>query len=236
MTTTTVKYSDIRSTLNTGDIFTFSGKSALDWMIQLEEGKPYNHVGMVIRKGDDLYFWDAPGGGQQFPDPFMNHEPHGGCRAAALDDVLGYYMQSEVSLFLRQVRPVVPAERLAALDVFVALADGTPFPGNGIHLPDEFGLGIGLAASYAFGRKFNCTHAGSFFCAHLAAESYMRMGLLQLRPRPANGYSPASFDSTDPSELPLVNCTLTDVVQVEYDGMQPLKTMPSSQQAQASSR
>jgi hypothetical protein len=235
MTPPAVKYSDIRSTLKTGDVFTFHGNSALDWMIQIEEGQPYNHVGLVIRKGDDLYFWDAPGGGQHFPDPFKNDQPHGGARAAALDDVLGYYMQTEVSLFLRQVEPALSPERLAALDVFIELADGMPFPGQGIKLPFELGLGIGLAASFAFGNEFKSTHAGSFFCAHLAAETYMRMGLLPIAPYPANSYSPASFDSSDPKTLPLMNCTLSDVVQVIYDGPKyAAKSMGSAAEAATS--
>ncbi|MEX2178537.1 MAG: hypothetical protein WD801_07490 [Gemmatimonadaceae bacterium] len=209
-----IPYSQIRNTLQTGDVVTFQGKSALDYMIQLETHTPYNHVGMIIRLGTNLYFWDAPGGGKQFPDPYTNNQPHAGTRVAPLDDLLGSYMQNEVAMYVRQVQPALGTEQLAALSAFISVANGIPFPGDHIKLPLEFGLGVGLAASYAMGRKFGLTHAGHYFCAHLIADTYMHMGLLPIAPLPANGYAPSDFDA---ATLPLIGHTLTDVVQVTWD-------------------
>lgn len=215
MTARTVPYSQIRGRLQTGDVITFQGKSALDYMIQLESHAPYNHVGMVIRLGTNLYFWDAPGGGKQFPDPYKSNQPHPGCRVAPLDDLLGSYMKEEVAMYVRQVQPALGAEQLAALNVFIAVANGTPFPGDHIKLPLELGLGVGLAASYAMGKKFGLTHVGHYFCAHLIADTYMHMGLLPIAPQPANGYAPSDFDA---ATLPLLKpYSLTSVVQVAWD-------------------
>jgi hypothetical protein len=230
-------YSQIRDSLKTGDVFAFQGQDELDWMIQLAEGQPFNHVGMVYRDGDNLYFWDAPGGGQQFPDP-LTHTTHAGCRVAPLDHltagpgqkgVLDYYMSEEVALYSRQLVTPLTDEQLGALDIFFHVADGTPFPGQDVKLPDEFGLGVGLALSFFIGNAFKATIAGNFFCAHLIAETYMRMGMLPIAPFPANAYSPADFMSTDQEQLPLIAPNaLTDVVQVTYDIGAPLvQAVPS---------
>jgi hypothetical protein len=232
MTMPTVPYSQIRSSLKTGDIITFQGKSALDYMIQLESHTPYNHVAMVIRNGANLYSWDAPGGGKQFPDPYKNNAPHAGTRVAPLDDLLADYMAEEVAMYVRQLQPTLTTNELAALDIFIGLANGMPFPGDHIKLPDQFGLGVGLAGSYAMGKKLHATIAGNYYCAHLIADTYMHMGLLPIAPVPANGYAPSDFDQ-GPSILPLINHTLTDVVQVTWDqgvkaGVSPVSAGSSS--------
>src|SRR5579883_1246808 len=94
--------------------------------------------------------------------------------------------------------------------------DGFPFPGGELNWPDQFGLGAGIAGSYFIGKKFSATIAGSYFCAHLIADTYMHMGLLPTAPLPPNGYSPADFDGSG-SELPLIGVALTPVVPVNFD-------------------
>ena len=213
-------YSQIRDSLKTGDLMSFSGESPLDWMIRMEEDQPYTHVGMVIRDGDKLYFWDAPGGGDLFPDPYRGNAKHTGCRVADLDAILAYYMGpsgGEVALYWRQLSPALTAEQEAMLHTFIDLADGPPFPGDNISiLPKAWGLGAGLVGSSSLGRLFDATIVGNFFCAQLVAESYMRMGLLPIAPDPANSYSPANMDSSDPKDLPLRNCALTTTEQLAY--------------------
>ena len=73
---------------------------------------------MVIEDGAGLYFWDAPGGGDCFPDPYAGDSDnriygkypngvHPGCRVSVLDDVLAYYSTKvDVDGFwLRQLAP-----------------------------------------------------------------------------------------------------------------------------------
>lgn len=213
MTTTaqeTIPYQQLRNTLKTGDLLSFEGDgSPLDWAIKFaESGAPYTHVGMVIKDGENLYFWDAPGGGNRFPDPYKGGEAHGGCRVADLDKLLEYYMGEggETQLFVRQLKAECTPEQQICLRTFIAQANGTPFPGDELTLPKPFNLGAGLFLSVALGNAqerlgMNLTICGSFFCAHLVAESYMRMGLLPIHPWPANSYSPANFNSTDPAKL-----------------------------------
>ena len=92
-------------------------------------------------------FGDAPGGGKQFPDPITN-TTHAGCRVAPLDylsaapghqGVLDYYMSEEVALYSRQLSTPLTSDQLAALGLFFGLADGLPFPGQDVNLPDELG-------------------------------------------------------------------------------------------------
>ncbi|HEU5133893.1 MAG TPA: hypothetical protein VFU13_02000, partial [Steroidobacteraceae bacterium] len=104
--TNPVQYQQVRETLQTGDLLFFAGTSPVDFMIEALDvaagDPPYSHVGMVIRDGSELYFWDAPGGGNIFRDPYaalprnrlhtIGITSHPGCRVAPLDLVLPYYM------------------------------------------------------------------------------------------------------------------------------------------------
>jgi hypothetical protein len=216
----TVNYSQLKPTLKTGDVLLFQGQDILDWMIQLESDSPYNHVGMVVTPAPDQWcFWDAPGGGEQFPDPLIdngNGPAHAGARGADLDTLLAYYMSTGVTLYCRQISPAVTQQEMDALLTFIPLADGTPFPGQDVKLPDSFGLGVGLALSYAIGKMFNMTISDNYFCAHLIAQTYMSMGWLPTQGPPANAYAPASFGAAE-FNLPLIGHTLSDTVLVNYD-------------------
>jgi hypothetical protein len=78
-TSPSVPYPELRSQLDTGDLFFLHGTSDAGVLIEeLEEyagWPPYSHVGMVVKDGDNLYLWDAPGGGNCFPDPYAATDP-----------------------------------------------------------------------------------------------------------------------------------------------------------------
>ena len=228
-------YSQVRSLLGTGDLFFLHGTSDAGVMIenleQLAGWPPYSHVGMVIEDGAGLYFWDAPGGGDCFPDPYAGDSDnriygkypngvHPGCRVSVLDDVLAYYSTKvDVDGFwLRQLAPAVTQDRFEALRRFVNRVDGQPFPTG----PAPFGLEpdvTGLGANFLAGQDKGSFFYGTYFCAQLVADSYMHMGLLEMEAFPPNGYSPAAFGMNDPARLPLVSpATLGDVLFVEWDG------------------
>jgi hypothetical protein len=217
-----IPWSEVVGQLNTGDVLSFAGDDPLDYAIQLVEGEPYTHVGIVIKNGTDLWFWDAPGGGNLFPDPVSKNPAQTGARVADLNDIVSYYMTQgptggdEVEMWWRQLQPAITPAQQECLMTFVGLADGTPFPGTDYKLPPPWNLGVGFAASWAFGVEANGTIAGTFFCAQLAAQSYMAMGLLPIWPSPANAYDPATFNSNDPSKLPLIGNTLSPTQQVTY--------------------
>jgi hypothetical protein len=214
-----ISWSQLYEKLNTGDIISFEGKSAMDYAIRLVEGEPYTHVGMVLKFDNELWFWDAPGEGNTYYDPISKNPNQKGARVADLKTIIEYYMNptegGEIAMWWRQLQPGVTPDQQAALMTFIGVADGTPFPGTDLKLPKPWNLGEGFAASWMFGVKANCTMAGSFFCAQLVAQSYMSMGMLPLSP-PANAYDPAKFNSTDSTDLPLINASLTVPQKVSY--------------------
>lgn len=230
-----VPYSQIRGSLNTGDLFFFYGTSPAAVLIEdLESAKgwpPYSHVGMVINDQGNLYFWDAPGSGDCFPDPYAsdpnnrihNTPVHTGCRVAVLDDLLAYYASVVDQPFgLRQLEstatppvPPVSADSFTALRVFIDRVDGLPFP-NGPG-PEKFKEFTGLMANFVAGQEGMSVLYGTYFCAQLVADSYMHMGLLDMAEWPANSYSPAAFGRTD-TEMPFVSSvTLATPQPVEWD-------------------
>jgi hypothetical protein len=227
-TSPSVPYTQLRSQLRTGDIFFLHGTSDAGVMIEkLEKAAgwpPYSHVGMVIQDGNNLYFWDAPGGGDCFPDPYASDpdnrkygQPvHTGCRVAVLDDVLAYYATKvDVGGFwARQLKPAVTQDRFLALRRFINRVDGLPFPTGPGPQPEVSGLGLNYTAGQEYGSMFY----GSYFCSQLVADSYMHMGLLEMEVYPPNGYSPATFGMNDPERLRLVSpATLGDVIFVKWD-------------------
>lgn len=237
-----ISWTDLMPQLNTGDLLSFAGNAPLDWAIQFVEQAPYTHVGMVIRDGTNLWLWDAPGGGETFPDPISKNPNQPGARVADLETIVSYYMTSggEVQMWWRQLLPAVTPAQQSSLMTFVSLADGTPFPGTNFELPPPWNLGMGFAASWALGTTLYATVAGTFFCAQLVAQSYMAMGMLPIRPRPANAYDPATFNSNDGQTLPLIGVSMTVSQPVTYTpatarapavapmGASPIDTLSSS--------
>jgi hypothetical protein len=213
-------YSSARAQLGTGDLVFLHGTSPAGVMIeQLEQSAglaPYSHVGMVIKDGDNLYFWDAPGGGDCFPDPYepdRDNRIHGssrhtGCRVSVLDEVLAYYATKVTvpGFWVRRLTPPALPDQFAALRRFINRVDGLPFPS-----PDAT-----LAANYAVAKLGTWLLFGTYFCSQLVADSYMHMGLLEMT-LPPNGYAPAAFGmKTRP--LPLVPpAALGDVCFVTWD-------------------
>ena len=218
-----VAWSTILPTLKTGDLLSFEGVDALDFAIQFVEQQPYTHVGMVLRPTpDQLWFWDAPGGGTLFPDPVSGNPAQTGARVAALSSIVPYYTApassgggGEVAMWVRQLKVPLTTVQENALMTYVGLADGIPFPTGKLPVSPRWNLGFGFGESWMLGREFNATVAGSLFCAQLVAQSYMAAGLLPLYPKPANAYDPAMLMSQDPAVLPLIGNALTPPVGVQ---------------------
>jgi hypothetical protein len=225
-----VPYTTVRPQLATGDLFFLHTTSTQGrWIERLEQQAdlpPYSHVAMVIKDGADLFLWDAPGGGDCFPDPYAadpdnrlygSRMDHPGCRVSVLDDVLAYY-STKVDVpgfWARHLAPPVSQEQFTALRRFINRVDGLPFPK---------GLGyFALAANFAAGQRGTTLYFGTYFCSQLVADSYMHMGLLEMDARPPNAYVPAhfgmdtgDFGMTDPP--PLVPPTvLGDLFFVTWD-------------------
>jgi len=227
-----ITYKQIRSQLQTGDLFSFEGHAPLDFMINLMEGGNYSHVGIVLRdNGNKLWFWDAPGVGKQFPDPYKGGQAHKGCRVADLDTLLGYYMQQmQIKTFTwRQLTPSITGNAFAKLVNFITKVDGLPFPGDGANFPDwfknlfppgdekELNLSAGLLLTYMTGKYLQEPISKYYFCAQLVAATYMYLGLLDTTPLPPNGYAPSNFDD-QPTPIKLNGAQLGPVTTVSWDG------------------
>ena len=156
--------------------------------------------------------------GNTFPDPISKNPNQTGARVADLETIVSYYMASggEIEMWWRQLQPAVTPTQQSSRMTFVGLADGAPFPGTNFELPAPWNLGVGFGASWALGTTVHATVAGTFFCAQLAAQSYMAMGMLPIWPRPANAYDPAIFNSNDSESLPLIGVTMTTTQPVTY--------------------
>jgi hypothetical protein len=212
-TSPSIPYQQFRPKLGTGDLVFLHGTSPAGVLIEtLEEFgdlPAYSHVGMVVRDGDNLYLWDAPGGGQCFSDPYATDPDnrtygtpeHAGCRVSVLDDVLAYYLTKVDSpgFWVRRLTPRVTDDKLAALRTFINRVDGLPFPAK-----------AGLGPTYLAGQQRQSLFFGTYFCSQLVADSYMHMGLLEMEAIPPNGYSPAVFATSDRTRLPFVPPTTLD--------------------------
>jgi hypothetical protein len=219
-----VPYSRLRAQLDTGDLFFLHTTSAAGVMIERLEQyaglPPYSHIAMVIKDGNDLYLWDAPGGGDCFHDPYepdRDNRIHGlpvhtGCRVSVLDDVLAYYAtRVDVGGFwVRQLAPPVSPDQFVALRRFINRVDGLPFL-------VQFGYSE-LFENFIAGRKGEWLFFGTYFCSQLVADSYMHMGLLSMDHLPPNAYTPAAFGTNDDRSLPLVPpARLGEVFFVTWD-------------------
>lgn len=214
-TSNPVPYQKLRASLKTGDLLFLHSTDAAGIFIEvLETGEgwpPVSHVGMVINDGGNLYLFDAPGGGDDFPDPYVGEKDNrlygkkripGSLRVSPLDSVLPYYAGfTNKQFWFRQLNAPVTDVQAGALKLFVNRVDGLPFPGQGSDAGELFDLSV----NYEAGRTEATTlWYGRYFCAQLIADAYMHMGLLEMDVRPPNGFSPAAFAMNDADELPLV--------------------------------
>jgi hypothetical protein len=222
-------YSSVRPELATGDLFflhtTSTAGQWIEWLERDADLPPFSHVGMVIKDDANLFFWDAPGGGDCFPDPYADDPDnrlhgssvHPGCRVSVLDDVLAYYATKVdvPGFWVRRLKRPVTQEQFIALRRFINRVDGLPFP-------IEFGY-FELLRNFAAGQRGTTHQFGTYFCSQLVAASYMHMGLLEMDARPPNAYAPghfgihtADFRMTDPPPF-VPPAGLAEVFFVEWD-------------------
>ena len=203
-----VPYDTVRPELATGDLIFLQTASTQGLRIEriekLAHLPPFSHIAMVVKDGDALFLWDAPGSGNCFCDPYASGDPdnrmhgspvHPGCRVSVLDEVLGYYKTKTKpdvpGFWVRHVTPRVSHGQFVALRRFINRVDGLPFP---MELHHE-----AIAANFIAGQVGTTLFFGKYFCSQLVADSYMHMGLLEMDARPPNAYAPAHFgiEATD---------------------------------------
>jgi hypothetical protein len=204
-----VKFSEIKSKLNTGDVFLFSADFFISRIIQVVTHSTYSHVGMVARYPDaagSLCFWECTTFNQLVDK--ADHELHSGVRLVSLDKLLAIYAAYVPGGFsVRLLKADRNQDFQEAFASFVKQVDGRPMAND-----------LAMITRWLAGRWLSLTTSdASFFCSQLIATTYQRLGLLP-EDRPANAYAPKDF-SMQNTKLPLLSgATLSEELFVEWDG------------------
>jgi hypothetical protein len=204
-----VKYSEIKSKLDTGDLFLFSSDFLISRVIQVVTHSSYSHVGMVARYPDEtgkLCFWECTTFNQLIDK--ADHELHSGVRLVSLDKLLAIYANYVPGGF--SVR-LLKADRTPAFQEafasFVKEVDARPMASE-----------PGMMAHWLEGKLLSLTASdASFFCSQLIADTYQRLGLLPID-RPANAYAPRDFSMQNTDLKLLSGASLGEELFVEWDG------------------
>jgi hypothetical protein len=175
-----VKYENMRSKLQTGDLVLFSGKGGLSTSIKWFTSSRWSHLGMVVRPldFDVVLLWEA----SPITDikDIETGRTHKGVRLVALSERIQTY-EGEVSIRLLDVER--KPEMLEALDRLRSDLKKRPFETDVLEL-------LKSAWEGPFGK--NQPDLSSLFCSELVAEAYQHMGLLSRR-KPSNEYTPRDF-------------------------------------------
>ncbi|WGV98849.1 hypothetical protein QF117_10525 [Vibrio sp. YMD68] len=188
------RYSDIRSTLRTGDIVLFSGKGIVSTGIKRgqallarfmgnrgEKNWKWSHIGIVLKLPayDTVMLWEST--------TLSNircvelGRQHKGVQLVPLSERIASY---DGEVCIRQLTSDIPElQRIVALSGLREKLKGAPYEKSTWQL-------IKSAYKGPFGR--NKKDLSSVFCSELVAEAYQELGLLCRTP-PSNEYSPACF-------------------------------------------
>ncbi len=184
-------YDELRPRLDTGDVVMMSASYLEDRVIEALTDSPFSHVGMVVKKGGDLYFWEAtPAGGLTCE---LDGEEHTGVRLVPLESLLEQYTaRVRGQFFVRLLEVDRKAEMIEAFWEFAKQVNKFPFAGS-----------WAMFSEWVEGHVWPVpVEAKAYFCAELTAQTYRAMNLLPDQP-PANGYSPESFSMRN-TKLPLL--------------------------------
>jgi hypothetical protein len=188
----TKKYSDIRGSLETGDIVLFSGKGGISSAIKWFTASGWSHVGMVLRlpEWNMVLLWESTTLGNL--KDVTDRKAKQGVQLVALSERVATY-KGEVSVRHLKVNRTDHMKR-ALLD-FRKQVKNRPYEKSRIEL---------IKAAYDGPLGENIEDLSSLFCSELVAEAYQRLGLLSEPPRskPSNEYTPKDFSSAE--RLPLL--------------------------------
>jgi len=182
-----MKYSDIRESLNTGDIVLFSGNGYISTIIQRLDQSKWSHVGILLKfdQYDSLLLFEST-------------------TLSNLKDV-------KTNSFIKGVQTVPFSQRLTSYDGEIAIrklvllnedicdrnkinevlmkfryeVNGRPYEQNRFEL---------IKSLYDGPFGLNAENLSSIFCSELVAECYQRIGLLD-EDIPSNEYVPSQFSS-----------------------------------------
>ena len=178
------KYEDIRSSLKTGDIVLFSGNKGIAPFIRLCTRSKWTHVGMVYKRGEDIFLWESTKIGKVV-DSEMGKKING-VQLPLLSERIRRF-PGEVAI--RPISREIDEDMVRKLYDFRQKVKGKKYDNNtitllmaaydGIFIPEEF---VPDASN----------DLSSFFCSELIAATYQKIGLIPSKPPPSE-YTPADF-------------------------------------------
>ncbi|HSL58482.1 MAG TPA: hypothetical protein VK866_11620 [Acidimicrobiales bacterium] len=185
MARSTVMLDDALRLTRTGDLWLFRGGTVADRAIQVATNAPVNHVGIAVVVGDlPPLIWHAALD-PKLVDVWAGRH-HRGTQLNRLEAaVRRWHDDLGNRVWFRTIRPELDDEHERALLEAIDDLDGRGFP-----------VGTGMARRWLSGRVRRDAGLETIYCAEVAAETLIRMGLLP-GDRPANWYDPGRFWSGD---------------------------------------
>ena len=174
-------YDSIRGTIDTGDVFLFSGRGVMETAIKLFTLSKWSHVGMAVRVAgwDTLLIWEA----NLSVADVLKGSGNGGLSLSLLSErVRSYQGDVAVRRLLNINRTPARWQALCALRSEIR---GRPYEQSLLKL-------IKSAYDGPFGH--NDEDLSSVFCSELVAAALMAMGLLA-SDLPSSEYTPGDFSS-----------------------------------------
>lgn len=182
-------YSEIKDSLNTGDLILFSGKYPISKLVERLENSPWSHVAMVVRLPNVDYplLWESSALTNLKDEIYKDNIP--GPKIVKLEDRLKTYGDD-----LKPYTPPVYAvrslevhrseEMKKQLEELFIKVHGLPNPGE-----------WKMIFEVAEGRLFNIpSKLDNYTCSELIAESLIKMGILDNK-KVINYYMPKDFSS-----------------------------------------
>jgi len=176
-----MKYDDIRSKLQTGDIILYSGDGDFSAYIKASTLCKWSHVAIAIRvdNPDMVLVWESCGNGVAFDNLDQQMKPK---KLQFIKRLINY---SAGDVAIRHLRCDTRDSFMAVFEELRKEIEGRPYETNDMEL-----------AKAVLGTWGNNEEAlASFFCSELVAETYKRWGLLP-NSRPSNTYRPRDFSNS----------------------------------------
>lgn len=186
-----IYYSDIESSLSTGDLILFHGKQETSVLIELLEWSYWSHVGMVIipkdigLEGDYPLIWESTSSGDGIIDVLINKEKENGPMLIPLKERIKVDLENDYDTHfkVRYFNRKLNESELINLKDFILKVHNDRFPTT-----------TEMLKIYLEGKEKNKKAPDDiYFCSQLVADTLIHMELLSGRYVP-NGYCPADFD------------------------------------------
>lgn len=192
-----VAYTELRSSMQTGDLVLFSGRTWFSRAVQYFSDTPWSHVGMVLRlpEYDFVCLYEATA--LHDLQDLDTGTVHDGVQLVPLSRRLQTYNGSVAYRKLHGFS--VAGEHLQALLRLRHTFRGRPWEKHNMELVRA--MWASLTGPSAHGR----VDLSSFFCSELISKCYQTLGLLDSGPhaRPCDEYIPADFSAARDTPLRL---------------------------------